>query len=139
MAMSKMQQQIMVENEQLKAQAARLRKRVNPGRAERIVTRAHDDARIILRYRMAGLEPSRRRVAGMGAMNENRYGWAYGLLRMAKLEDAQPETPPQMERAFVKLQRTCDALLAMPPDSAMGRMRAAAGKKYAANIYRKYR
>ena len=71
------------ENKQLKRRASRLRAKVSPGRWDRILDVAYEDAKIILHLRHAQYPVSRRWLDEAGMVSAWRFGWALGLLRYA--------------------------------------------------------
>lgn len=132
---SQMLTKLRIENDQLKAETRRLRKKVRPGRHEGIINRAYDNARLILHLRSAGIEVSRRRMAETGQISEWNYGWALGLLRAARLEDAYPEGLEHLNICLGRLYKTKTRLIEMESEDAMIELRARAGKRYIWNVY----
>ena len=92
-----------IENKQLRKEAAQLRARVAPGRTHRIVTRAYEDARRILHYRHAGIPAGRHWMTRAGLMTQRQHGWAFALLRVARLDDVHPVSIEHLDQCIHRL------------------------------------
>ena len=119
-----------VEVEALRRELRRVRNNNRPGRHERILQRAHTDAKTILMLRQAGYAASRRWLDEAGLISAWRYGWALALLRYARLASVAPTDLEHLERSLSRLDTATGRLMAMTPKDAMGTMRGLAGKRY---------
>ena len=97
------------ENARLRAEAVDLRRRAGCGRYQRIIDRSHTDAQTVLHYRAAGLDVGRRWLNDTGVMSERRYGWALGLLRLARV-DLVPVDIAHLDRCLRRLDSTVERL-----------------------------
>lgn len=125
--------QLAAENRRLKRQVRTLRNRLRPGRAQRVITNAEHNARFILHARHADMPHTRRALADMGIMSEFQFGWALGLLTMCGLRSFRPSTLAELDAALRRIEKRRDLLLTMAPETAMHKLRAAAGAKYQRN------
>ena len=98
------------ENARLRDEANRLRRRLAPPRHHRIVDRTLEDATLIMHYRHAGMEVSRRWLDACGIMTERRYGWAVALLRLARLEHVTPGSIEHLDKCLRRLELTAERL-----------------------------
>jgi len=122
------------ENARLKREANRLREMVQPGRWDRILERAHDDARLILHLRHAGWTVSRRNMEATGLIRQQGYGWAIGLLRYADLEQTSPGSLEALDEALQRLE-TAAEYLRKHGDDRLVELRVNCSKRY---ILRRY-
>ena len=97
------------ENAQLRQQAVELRRRVAPSQHQRIIDRSREDAALLLHYRCSGIDCGRRWLNDTGVMSERRYGWALGLLRLARV-DLVPVDIAHLDRCLRRLDSTVERL-----------------------------
>lgn len=125
----RMTARLAVEVEQLRRELRRARNNGRPGRHERILHRAHADARTILMLRQAGYSVSRRWLDEAGLVSAWRFGWALALLRYART-DTTPANLVHLETCIRRLDTARDRLLSQSPRDAMITLRGLAGKRY---------
>ena len=130
--------QLTAENARLEKERMELRARVRPRRGERIIRQAHQDAGLILRLRYNDIPASRRALGEMGLMTQDRFGWAYGMLKMSRLEQARPADIQHLDACLNRLQSSVNRLTAMRSGDALNDLRAWAGQAKLRNIYREY-
>ena len=99
-----------VEIRQLRGEVNRLRRRAGAGRHERILNKAEIDAKTILQCRHVGYPAGRRWFAETGLISQWQYGWALGLLRMARVNDVDVSDIHTLDRAIGAVERTARRL-----------------------------
>ena len=102
--------QLAAENERLRAEANELRRQHAPGRNHRRVWRTAENAKSILHYRHAGMDPSRRWLDACGLMGQRDYGWALALLRLARC-DITPASLEHLDQCIRRVDATAERLL----------------------------
>ncbi len=126
------------ENARLTAELGRLKERLPATRNERIIRQAAIDATLILHLKHADFDVSRRRLEEMGLVSGFRYGWAHGLMKLARVLDADVSTLTALADACQKVDAKARTLLEVDagPNENLRRLRQAAGRRYLANRYR---
>ena len=125
------------DNARLVAELGRLRERLPPTRNEGIIRQAQQDATLILHLQFADIDVSRRRLGDMGIISEYSYGWARGLLRLARVQDADVSTAGALAEAIAKVDAKARYLLEVDAGSSANlfRLRSGAGRRYLAGRY----
>lgn len=126
------------ENARLAAELGRLKERLPPTRNERIIRQAVQDATLVLHLRHADFDVSRRRLEDMGLVSGFRYGWAHGLMKLAKVLHADLSTLAGLQDACARVDAKARYLLEVDagPNENLRRLRQAAGRRYLAHRYR---
>ena len=101
--------QLAAENERLRAEANVLRKNYAPSRNHRRVWRTAENAKSLLHYRHAGMDPSRRWLDACGLMGQRDYGWALALLRLARC-DITPASIEHLDQCLRRVGQTVERL-----------------------------
>ena len=114
---------------QLRAEVNRLRRRAGDGRHERIITKAESDAKTILQCRHIGYPAGRRWFAQTGLISAWQFGWALGLLRMARVNDLDVSDIHSLDRAIGAVERSAGRLRETG-DVKLDELRRYAGKAY---------
>ena len=120
------------ENAQLRQHANRMRRRLAPGRSERIVRNAAEDAKLILHLRHSGLRVSRRWLDETGMVSAFRYGWALGFLRACRLERTMPESLQHLSQCLHRVELITTRYV---KNNELLTLRIRSGKRYQKNRY----
>jgi hypothetical protein len=118
-----------VEVRKLRGEVNRLRRRAAAGRHERILNNAEADAKTILQCRHVGYPAGRRWFAETGLISQWQFGWALGLLRVARVNDLDVTDIYTLDRAIGTVERAADRLRS-EGDPRLIELRRYAGKKY---------
>lgn len=121
------------ENARLRAEVNEVRRKLRPGRHERVVIKAREDAKLILHLRHAQAPTSRRWLAEAGFMTPWRFGWALGLLRYARVDEMDVGTLQTLSTAIDRVESAAGRLLDNP--GALSVLRHFAGLRYQKNRY----